>query len=369
MKGKPLTMLAVGEVILELPQGEYYLAQAAPVLKSGDVVIGQGEVAFTSRGVSTYVDMFPSPGCPPGNMGALATAGFNVITLAGNHIWDMGAPGIEDTIEGLRSYGIAAVGAGMNIDEARRPLILERDGTRFGFLNYNCVGTMGHWATQGKPGCAYVHVIAHYETNGGNLGGPPAIYTFADPRSLQAMVEDVQNLRPLCDILTVVFHKGISHTTDIAMYDHQVSYAAIDAGADLILGHHAQILKGVEQYKGKFIFHDIGRFVTATKGLTEKQVKEMRSLAAPNLSGSASLQQDPARNLTMIAKFVIENRKISRVGFLPCMINAERQAEVLKNDERGQRVFDFMDKATRSSGLNTHYEWKGDEILVRGDKT
>jgi len=50
------------------------------------------------------------------------------------------------------------------------------------------------------------------------------------------------------------------------------------------------------------------------------------------------------------------------------MINAERQAEVLKNDERGSAYL-IYGQATRSSGLNTHYEWKGDEILVRGDKT
>ena len=369
MTGKSLTMLAVGEVILELSQGEFYLSQAAPVLKSGDVVIGQGEVVFTSRGVSTYVDMFPSPGCPPDNMGALASAGFNVITLAGNHVWDMGAPGIQDTIDGLRNYGIAVVGAGMNIDEARKPAIIERNGTRFGFLNYNCVGTMGQWATQSKPGCAYVHIIAHYEVNGGNLGGPPAIYTFAEPRSLKAMIADVRKLRPLCDILVVVFHKGISHTNDIAMYDQQVSYAAIDAGADLVLGHHAQILKGIEQYKGKFIFHDLGRFVTATKGLTGEQIKEMRSLAAPNLSGSYSHQQDPARNMTMIAKCVINEGKISQVGYLPCMINSQRQVEVLKNDESGQRVFDYVERITRGSELNARYEWKDNEILIRGDQT
>jgi len=98
MKGKSLTMLAVGDLILEKPDGEFYLSPVAPVLRTGDVVVGNGEIVFTDRGIATYVEMYPSPGCPSGNMGALASAGFNVITLASNHVYDRGAPGIEDTV-------------------------------------------------------------------------------------------------------------------------------------------------------------------------------------------------------------------------------------------------------------------------------
>ena len=253
-------------------------------MRSGDVVVGQGEVVYTSRGVDTFPEFFPSPGCPPANMAALAGAGFNVITLAGNHVWDKGAPGIEDSITGLKGYGIAVTGAGMNIDEARIPAIIERKGTRFGFLNYNCVGVRQQWATLSKPGCAYVNIIAHYEMNGSDPGGPPDVYTFADPRTLKAMEDDIRKLRPLCDVLAVAFHMGILHSPDIAMYEHEVSYAAIDTGADLVMGHHAHYLKGIEMYKGKAIFHGLGQFVAAGKGLSAEKEKEMRSLVAPKVS-------------------------------------------------------------------------------------
>jgi len=301
-------------------------------------------------------------------MGALASAGFNVITLAGNHVWDRGAPGIEDTIAGLRKYDIAVCGAGMNIDEARKAAVIERDGTRFGFLSYNCVGVIGQCATQAKPGCAYVHIISHYEMTGANPGGPPDVYTYAESRSLKAMEEDVQKLRPLCDILVVAFHKGILHSPDIAMYDQEVSYAAIDAGADLILGHHAHYLKGVEMYKGKAIFHGLGQFAPVTAGLTEENRKERRALARPNLSGGFSHQLDPARFRTMIAKCVIDDKKISSVRYLPCLINAQSQPEVLKQDDRGRLVFEFMDKITRDAGLNARYEWKGDEVVIHKEQ-
>ena len=304
MSGKSLTMLAVGDLILEDEDGERFLALAAPTLRTGDVVVGQGEIVFTARGVQTYAEMGePSPGCPPGNMNALAAAGFNVITLAGNHIWDMGAPGIEDTVTGLRKLGIAVTGGGMNIDEARKPAIIERDGTRFGFLNYNCVGTMGQWATKLKPGCAYVRIISHYEMNTSNPGGPPDVYTFAEPQSLKAMTEDVRKLRPLCDVLVVAFHKGVLGFPDkLAMYDQQVSYAAIDAGADLILGHHALILKGIEEYKGKIIFHGLGHFIFDVAKLPQEFRSPLGvSPGAPLFAQHFNPGIDPQAQWTIIA--------------------------------------------------------------------
>ena len=360
MAEKSVTMLAVGELVLEEPQGEFFLSMAAPVLKSADIVVGQGESVFTSRGVSTYVEIFhPYKGCPPANIQALVDAGLNVITLAGNHIWDSGAPGVEDTIAGLRKYNIVTAGAGMNIDEARRPAIIERNGMRFGFLSYNCIGPMGSWASPAKPGCAYVRIITHYELNIPDLGGPPEIYTFAEPRSLALMVDDVRKLRPLCDILVVALHKGILSSPDkLAMYDQQVSYAAIDAGADLILGHHAGGLKGIEMYKGKTIFHGMGRFVPAVAPETEAQISARVFLGAPGVGSN------PTKNQTIIAKCIISDGKISQVSYLPCLVNQSRQPEVLKNDERGQQIFESLDKLTKGPGLDTRYQWKGNEILI-----
>ncbi len=360
MTGKPVTMLAVGELVLEEPHGEFFLSLAAPVLKSADIVVGQGEIVFTSRGVSTYVEMFhPYIGCPPANIQALADAGFNVITLAGNHIWDSGAPGIDDTITGLRNFNIATVGAGMNIDEARRPAIIERNGMRFGFLSYNCIGPMGSWATPAKPGCAFVRIITHYELNTPDPGGPPEVYTFAEPRSLALMVDDIKKLRPLCDILVVALHKGILSSPDkLAMYDQQVSHTAIDAGTDLVLGHHSHGIKGIELYKGKTIFHGLGRFVPAMAPETEAQIEARVYLGAP---GGGS---NPAKNQTIIAKCIISDGLISQVSYLPCLINQQRQPEVLKNDERGQQIFESMDKLTKNLGLDTRYQWQGNEVLI-----
>jgi poly-gamma-glutamate synthesis protein (capsule biosynthesis protein) len=147
------------------------------------------------------------------------------------------------------------------------------------------------------------------------------------------------------------------------MYDQQVSYAAIDAGADLIIGHHAHMLKAIEMYKGKAIFHGLGQFVSVGQGLTDEQRKEMRALAAPSTS-TYLLRFDPARNMTMIAKCVIENSKIVKISYLPCLINDDQKPEVLKNDEKGRQIFEFMERITKASGINVKFEWEGDEIVI-----
>lgn len=372
METKNLTLLAVGDIAVGSP-AEPLFALVASTLRSADVVVGQQEGLFTLRGVPTSVPHVPRPhiGCDPKEIGALQDAGFNVMHLASNHTWEMGTPGIEDSIAGLKKYGIAFTGAGMNIDEARRPTIIERKGTRFGFLSYNCVGPSTSWATGDKPGCAYVHILTAYQPNKLDAGSYPVIHTFAEPRSLRAMVDDIQKLRPLCDVLVVHFHKGISFIpVRLAMFEQQVSYAAIDAGADLILGDHAHLLKGIEQYKGKWIFHNLGNFVwfRNRNWNPESQAAFSRLDGGPFFFGPGHTKVPfpdcPEMMMTIIAKCTIENGQISQVGYLPCLSNEERQVEILKHDARGQQVFDYMDNATRGESLNARYEWQGDEVIV-----
>ncbi|MFC1535486.1 hypothetical protein ACFL7M_19230, partial [Thermodesulfobacteriota bacterium] len=76
----------------------------------------------------------------------------------------------------------------------------------------------------------------------------------------------------------------------------------------------------------------------------------------------------PETQKTIIAKCTIDDGSISRVSFLPCLINKKGQPEILMNDERGQQLFDYMDKITKEAGLNARYEWEGDEAVVQPNK-
>jgi poly-gamma-glutamate synthesis protein (capsule biosynthesis protein) len=382
MSTKTLTMLAVGDIYLHgTPPAEPLFAKVASVLKSADVAVGHGKCMFTSRGINTFADMglarvgerFETPGADPRNMSALHDAGFDMITLANCHTWDAGDPGVEDTIAGFRKYGIAYCGAGMNIDEASRPAIIERDGTRIGFLAYNCTGPLGSWALPHKAGCAYVHILAAYELDLPVIGGYPTTYTFAEPGRLQAMVNDIHKLRPLCDVLVVFLSKGLGFLpVRLAMYEQQVSYAAIDAGADLILASHAHILKGIEQYNGKWIFHGLGNFIISMAGTPGQGDSQMRKFVKAH-GGPFFFERGgketpfpyaPEQELTIIAKCNIHDRCITQVSYLPCIAGQNQPVEILKNDERGQQVFEYMVNITKGAELNARYEWKDDEVVI-----
>jgi poly-gamma-glutamate capsule biosynthesis protein CapA/YwtB (metallophosphatase superfamily) len=358
---------------LGLPQAEVYFEQVAPVLKAADVFVGQVEHVFTSRGIVTSTGV-ASPPCNPENIKAFGYAGLTVATLAGNHIWDSGPPGIEDTIAGLRNQGIVTAGAGMNIEEARKPALIERNGTRIGFLDYNCVGPQRTWATKDKAGCAYVDIITHYRLDHPTPGGLPTIYTFPEPDSLHEMLVDIRLLRADCDVLVVSLHKGIGHTPiKLAGYEKYLAHAAIDAGADLILGHHAHILKGIEVYKGKAIFHGLGNFVTVVRHLTADASDDTKGWAKrrkevfafePDPDFPACYPFHPEAKWTIIAKCSIENGEIKKVGFFPCRMSKKARPEILPNDEQGKQMVDYMTKITKGSALNARYEWDGDEVFI-----
>src|SRR6185312_2515117 len=140
--------------------------------------------------------------------------------------------------------------AGLTLDEARRPVCLERDGVRLSFLSYNCVGPKESWAGPSKAGGAYVHVLTHYELDHATPGGTPNTYTGAEAETLEAMKSDIARTRSECDFVGVSLHKGTVHTPALVMpYEKQIARAAIDAGADMVVSHHAHILRGIEIYK------------------------------------------------------------------------------------------------------------------------
>jgi poly-gamma-glutamate synthesis protein (capsule biosynthesis protein) len=261
----------------------------------------------------------------------------------------------------------------MNLAAARQPALVERAGLRCGFLSYNCVGPRESWATPKKAGCAYVQVFTHYEVEYGTPGGSPKTYTFAEHVSVEAMQDDVARLRQTVDVVSVSFHKGIGHTpASVAAYERQVAKAAIDAGADIVVGHHAHILAGVETYKGKPIFHGLGNFVTVTRALSmEANASPERLEWARRRKKKFGFEPDPAyptypfhpeaRN-TIIASCRINEDGVIDAGFIPCYIEPNGAPEVLGHDARGVAVADYVEHITRESGLKAQFQWEGQRV-------
>ncbi|ARK29917.1 CapA family protein [Halalkalibacter krulwichiae] len=357
----------VGDIIVG-NDAEYYFEHVKEELATKDVLIGQLEVPYsTEHPESEELERDPV------HLHSLVSTGFDVLSLAGNHLADFGDRGIDDTISWLKNHNISYVGAGPNLQEARKPVVLERNETKIGILKYNCVGPKETWAAPNKPGCAYVNILTHYELQHANPGGPPSIYTRAEPTSLQLMKEDIKQLRSQCDILIVSFHKGLVHQpVKVADYEKEVSYAAIDAGADLIVGEHAHLLKGLEIYKGKTIFHGLCNLVAYVPSLLPKpgQDQEAWSNKRMELFGFVpdleypTYPFHPEAIYTMIAKVKVKNREIVQTSFVPCIVNKKGQPVVVKQEDEGQKVFDYMATITQKANLNARYRWEGNEIVV-----
>ncbi|CAL9674277.1 CapA family protein [Streptomyces sp. enrichment culture] len=362
-----ITVASVGDLILDEPDPASFLAPSAPLLSAADVTVGHVEVPHSTTTAQQSTDV-PAPPADPAALTALAEAGFDIVTLAGNHIYDAGDTGVTDTVANARRAGLATVGAGTNLDEARTPAVVERGGLRIGVLSYNCVGPRESWATSRKAGCAYVHVLTHYELDHASPGGPPKTYTFADPDSITGLQADVAALRERADVVLVGLHKGVGHTpAAVAMYESPVARAAIDAGAHAVFGHHAHIMRGIETYRGRPIFHGLGNFVTVTRALTpdasSRSSAELTAWArrrkelygfAPD-PGMPAYPFHPESRNTAIAVCRFDGEGLVEAGFEPCWIDDAGRPVPCGDTDEGRRVTDYIEHITRTAGLNGRF--------------
>jgi poly-gamma-glutamate capsule biosynthesis protein CapA/YwtB (metallophosphatase superfamily) len=216
----------------------------------------------------------PPNGHPPENEGffadplvageALASAGVRAVGIANNV--NYGEAAILASIGRLDELGIAHTGAGANRPAARAPVIRERSGVRFGFLQRSSVyWPTNHEAGENSAGIAVIRGHTAYQIlmHGGRPpanrpGLPPQILTWADKQYLEWFAEDVAALRARADIVVASCHWGVGR--EVLQYMTEIGHAAIDAGADLVIGHGPHYSLPVEVYKGKPIFYGLGSF-------------------------------------------------------------------------------------------------------------
>jgi len=347
---------------------ERYTELVRPTLAAVDLRFANCERQYASRG--TPSDRSPH-GCQPPEMARIFTdCGFDAVTVANNHMYDFGPDALLDTRALLLEKGIKVTGAGCNLEEARRPAIVEKNGIKVGFLGYCSVIPHGGEAGPTKAGIAPLRVKTYYEPRGPHA--PPRVLTEAEPRDLEMILEDIAALRAKVDIVIPAFHWGVIWVPRvIADYQVQVAHACIDAGADLVLGHHAHIPKAIEMYKGKAIFYSLSNFCM-TKPFPSPSWQE-----TPWVHGALRnhADQDPEYPLlpygrdarrTLLAKAVFTKQGVKRVSFLPMMIDKLYRPEVLRNgDPRFDDMVRYMDWA--SEGFDHQFAVEGDEVVVTGN--
>lgn len=240
---RPIRLTLVGDIMLggsatEFMQRhghDYAFDGVADELARGDILFGNLEGPLTDGG-EPFPDKKYLFRTPPAKVApALARAGFDVVSLANNHTLDYGAIGLYDTLDALYDAGIRAVGAGPDLARARRPATVEANGGhRIGFLAYSNTFPEEFWAQPDHPGTAFGH--------------------------LHHMRADVTALRERVDTVVVSFHWGREAITELRPYQPLLARAAIDAGADIVAGHHPHVLQGVEHYRDGIILYSLGNF-------------------------------------------------------------------------------------------------------------
>ncbi len=363
-------VLATGDLAPDRADYDESYVATRDVLRAADLTFGQLETSFAASG-SRLPQARHAVRARPEGAAALARAGFDVISMAGNHCMDWGTEAFFETRANLEAAGIAVVGAGANITEARRPAIkLLGDGTRVAFLAYSSILPQAYWADERRPGCAPMRAHTVYEQIEHDQPGTPArVHTFPHREDLAAMEADIRAAKRQADVVLVSQHWGIHFVrAEIADYQHDVARAAIAAGADAILGGHAHILKGCEVIDGKPVFHSLCNFATDL-AMDEAHAKskswnEIRVLAEewePDFEGLYNFPT--AARLSMIARLEVAGGEVRRAGFLPLHIGRDavpRLAEPGGADHA--TVVDYMSAVTQEAGLNARYRAADDMV-------
>ena len=202
------------------------LQRLAPIFRAADLVMVNCEGAL-----SDHARQVGSNRTPEKFAVSMKNAGIGVVNLANNHTFDAEERGFLDTLRALSLAGIAHVGGGMDLADARKPVIVERNGIKLGFLGYTQFNNFGEsaFAADGRPGIV--------------------------PMDPFLMKEDIRKLRQQVDYVLVAIHWATSRSAEVSPENRAFAHSLIDAGADVILGHHPPHPKGIEVYHGKVIVY------------------------------------------------------------------------------------------------------------------
>jgi len=244
---RSVTISAAGDVSLARQLVERMAASGADYpyelirhLLSGDIAIANLEGALTERG-----EPWPKGynfRTPPRFAVGLRNAGFDLVSLANNHAMDYGAIGLVDTLQALDDAGVAYVGAGENRESAWAWQTLEANGLRIAFIGCALTPTEG--------GGFRIHAwAAGADTPGMAICDDPALAT------------TIEGARRANDFVIVIVHAGTEYSNVPDATQRRIADAALAAGADAYIGHHAHVVQPVEQRGNRLIAWGLGNFI------------------------------------------------------------------------------------------------------------
>lgn len=246
---RDVKVVAVGDIMLDRALGQAITAgdtqfpftHVARIFQDADLTVANLESALGDVGQPANKSY--AFRAPPEAARSLAQAGIDVVSLANNHGMDYGPEALQQGLSLLADAGIAAIGAGVDSDEAHRPYIVDVDELVLGFLGYVNVPVEGR--------------APYFDTASWTATADTPGLAWADP---EIITRDVDALRSQVDHVIVVLHSGYEYVPTPSPEQVAAARAAIDAGASLVIGHHAHILQGVEFRGDGVIVYGLGNF-------------------------------------------------------------------------------------------------------------
>lgn len=244
VKNQPLTLILVGDIMLD--RGVEYMIKKegkgdfkfpflkiANFLKEADILFGNLEGPISAKGEKAgSIYSFRND---PEAIEGLVFAGFNILSVAANHLFDYGREAMEDTFSRLKNAGINYVGGGFNEMEAFSPRIEIIDSTKIAFLAFTNLGSE-YWVAKGeRSGISWLEK--------------------------ERMEKEIKKAKEQADLVITSFHYGEEYYLEPTEFQVLISRAAIEAGADLVIGHHPHVVQKIEKYQEGYIAYSLGNFV------------------------------------------------------------------------------------------------------------
>jgi len=238
------TLMFVGDIMLDrgvknmvYKQGEgdykFPFLKIQPYLQEADILFGNLESMISDKG--RHMGGKYSFRAEPQAMEGLSYAGFDVVSVANNHVFDYGREAMEDTFLRLEEAGISYTGGGFTEKEAYSPVIKEAGESKIAFLAYTNLAAPYWTAQEERSGIAWLEK--------------------------ERMQADVKKASKEADLIVVSFHYGYEYHLKPNAFQVEVSRAAIEAGAHLVVGHHPHVVQPVEEYQGGYIAYSLGNFI------------------------------------------------------------------------------------------------------------
>jgi poly-gamma-glutamate synthesis protein (capsule biosynthesis protein) len=223
----------------EIGDPNYPYEEVVDIITGADLAIGTLN--------ATISDYPPRTGCVrtyvlvggADNADALANAGFDVMSVATNHIKNCGPANcgdraFYDTLDNLRRVGISPVGAGVDHNDAMQPVVLEINGVRFGFVSLGQIEPFA-FAGENEPGIAILN-----------------------QENLRQAIDDA---RRVSDVVVAMPHWGPEDVPIPNWIQRDLAVDLVDAGADLIVGNHTHVVQAIQEIDGVPVFYGLGNFV------------------------------------------------------------------------------------------------------------